>query len=63
MPDISIAITEAQIRLHHDIEESAEAAQDQIKHEANRARDLLSVKIGWMIRSNAQLRRFRNAKR
>lgn len=44
------------------IEAHASLVQEEIKEMAARARDEITVKVGWMIRSNGQIRRFGSAK-
>lgn len=36
-------------------------AQEEVRQMAQKARDEIGVKVGWMIRSSAQIRRYRNA--
>lgn len=60
--NIDIAIANAQAASTKRIEDAAEAAKEHVRLDASKARDWLMVKVGWMIRSNAQRRRFRKAR-
>lgn len=47
--------------LHADIDRMAEEAHAEGRRMAQQALDEISVKVGWMIRSDAQRRRYQNA--
>lgn len=60
---MELEIAEALSRSNQRVEDDALLAKIEIARHAERAMDELAVKVGWMIRSNAQLRRFRNARK
>lgn len=46
---------------HADIDRMAEEAHAEGRRMAQQALDAISVKVGWFIRSDAQIRRYRSA--
>lgn len=48
---------------HAEIDRMAEAAHAEGRRMAQAALDAISVRVGWMIRSDAQKRRYEKAKR
>jgi len=49
--------------LHARIDAHAERAHEELRQMAQQAKDAIAVKVGWMVRSNGQIRRYRNARK
>lgn len=45
------------------LDQRAEQAKVEIRAQAQQAKDAIAVKVGWMIRSDGQRRRYEKAKR
>lgn len=50
------------MNFHQVIDQRAAQAQDQLRRLAQRYQDEITVKVNWFIRSDAQKRRFQNAR-
>lgn len=56
-------IEAARTAAHARIDQHAERAKAEISAMAQQAKDAITVKVGWMVRSSGQIRRYRNARK